>query len=64
MPLPILAAGATKDMIQGAFAGTAEAMRIIAAGRVKSTESRGKAQTEKVTEEEYAEMLRLQKASD
>ena len=64
MPLPLVGAGITKDAIQGVFAGTAEALKIIASGRHKSTESRGKAQTEAVTDAEYEEMLKLQKASD
>lgn len=59
MPAPIIAAGITKDAIQGVFAGTAEALRIIAAGRSKTVENAGKLVTEKVTEDEYAEMLKL-----
>ena len=64
MPLPVVAAGITKDAIQGVFAGTAEALRIIAAGRTSTIAKGGEAKTEAVTEEEYAEMLKLQKASD
>lgn len=64
MPLPVVGAGITKDAIQGVFAGTAEALRIIAAGRTSTVAKGGTAQTEKITEAEYAEMLKLQKASD
>jgi hypothetical protein len=44
--------------------GTAEALRVIASARHKSEVNGGKAETQKVTDEEYEEMLKLQKASD
>jgi hypothetical protein len=60
MPLP-LAAG---DLLAGAMRGTAEALRVIAAGRTSTVAKGGEAKTEAVTEAEYQEMLKLQKASE
>lgn len=57
MPLP---AG---DLVAGAMRGAAEALRVIASARKKSTDDRGQLKAEVVSDAEYEEMLKLQKAS-